>query len=201
MSDAVHKIINSVIDKYSEPYFPHVFCADMRANNITRNVGRYGFFTFSDYGEILQLSNYLDGVERTLHLAAGRGAEKGSHWVGSLNAFAVLYRHVTFCGETKPLRHVWQIPSALLDWKRVENIIMPSDTTRIRTLGEDLRSESFISALKAGWFSNTEFADDVRALGETRVFFHSTDEITLESDYKGDLDWMTKWTMLKLRWT
>jgi hypothetical protein len=208
-------LIQKLIPRDYEPYHPDCLCipSGRAANqsftyitvdpqpkvmfNFDREK-RYAIFFFENHDDIRALHEYLISYQVKHRRVMDMYRQRLVHPFGDVDHFALVYRHCGFFNEwlgikTEPPLHRWLIPHRLV-WS---NFRVLHDTPDFQSFLRNLDETTSVG--KAEVF-DPEFAADLRELGDFKVVIDGQKDFYLESNRK-DIDWMIKWTLLKLRWT
>ncbi len=163
---------------------------------------RYAMVFYEDRRELRELFEYLLSYQARRRRVLDVYRQKLVHPFGDVDHFVLAYRHCrilnSWLGIERPVGvHRWKVPDHVV-WRGYPVLLDMPDYA------------SFMSAVEE-WSKkkdedertfDPEFLADVAELGSTRFVIESERDFYLESDYSGRcIEWLTKWTMLKLRWT
>lgn len=157
---------------------------------------------YEDRRELRELFEYLLSYQARRRRVLDVYRQKLVHPFGDVDHFVLAYRHCrilnSWLGIERPVGvHRWKVPDRVV-WRGYPVLLDMPDYASFMSAVEEWSKKK---AEDERTF-DPEFLADVAELGSTRFVIESERDFYLESDYSGRcIEWLTKWTMLKLRWT
>jgi hypothetical protein len=160
---------------------------------------RHAVILFEDIHEIRQINEYLINYSNERARVLDFHRQRLVHPFGDVDRFTLMYRHLAFfrswLGSAMEVpRYRWPVPLRLIH-RFPATTVSYDYSSFLQQIDEICETGSMPNRL------DPEFEADVKDLGGAKIVVYDNDDFYIESDHAPTPDWLSKWTLMKLRWT